>query len=405
MTKRRQIILILICFIAYTFAQLGRYSYNSNVTLVMDRFNVDHAVASVPATFFFFAYGIGQIIVGLLCNKMNRKLLIVTALFLSGVINLVVYFGASLFAVTYLWLINGLVQANLWPVLLLILRENLPPEKMAIAGIFMGFASAGGKLLSIGVCAVFAIDTNSFMYCFLTAGILLLSISVLFFFLAGKIKSPERTTVKPEKTQKSVNPKTNGKAVILLLLLGEFSLASYAILGGLQSWVPSILKDSYGMTDSLSIFMSILLPLFTLLAVLISPYLYRRYKNYIFVSAILFIVGAVVILGVLLFLDVGYLPVIVLLTVESIIMGIISDTTTVQVPLNFKGKINAGFLAGYMNGTCYIGTALATYVLGALADASGWTGAFILLICIAGISALSAFIYLLFNLKTKKSDP
>ena len=86
---------------------------------------------------------------------------------------------------------------------------------------------------------------------------------------------------------------------------------------------------------------------------------------------------------------------------EAIVMGIVSHTTTVQVPLTFKGKFDAGFLAGFLNGSCYIGTAAATYALGYIADASGWTGAFILLIAIAAFSALLAVIYLIFDKKGK----
>ena len=75
-----------------------------------------------------------------------------------------------------------------------------------------------------------------------------------------------------------------------------------------------------------------------------------------------------------------------------------------QVPLTFKGKFDAGFLAGFLNGSCYIGTAVATYVLGYMADVSGWTDAFILLICIAVFSALFALIYLIFNRKKRLTN-
>ena len=83
-------------------------------------------------------------------------------------------------------------------------------------------------------------------------------------------------------------------------------------------------------------------------------------------------------------------------------MGIVSNTTTVQVPLTFKGKFNAGFLAGYLNGACYVGTAIATYALGYIADVSGWTGAFVLLIGVAAASALVGALYLIFSRVNKK---
>lgn len=395
MTKKREIFLIVICWLSYTVAQLGRYTYSSNVTLIMEKFAVGHAEVSIPATLFFFAYGIGQICVGMFCHKFNRKLLVISALVISGIINLVIFFGAEFMTIKYLWLLNGFVQANLWPVMLLIIRENVSAERINTAGVIMATASTGGKFAAIGVCAIFAIDTSVFMYCFFTAGVLLFVAAVLFLFATGKIKKPE--PVVTEKTKEEVpKRKPDRKAIILLLLLGEFGLACYAISGGLQSWVPVILKDTYGMSDALSIFMSVLLPLFTLPVSVISLYLYKKLKNYVLICLLTFVVGSVLITGVLLFLDASWIPVIILFTMEAITMGIVSNTTTVQVPLTFKGKFNAGFLAGFLNGSCYIGMAVATYVLGYIADASGWTGAFILLICIAAFSALLALIYLIF---------
>ena len=402
MTKKRQIFIIAICWVAYTLAQLGRYNYSSNVTLVMDKFAVDHAVAGIPSTFFFFAYGIGQILVGMFCHKFNRKILVVSALTLSGIMNFIVFFGAPFVSIKYIWLINGFAQANLWPVIILIIRENVEPERMAAAGIVMSTSSTGGKFAAIGICALFAINTDIFMYCFLAAGILLFTVAALFLFALGDIKKPEKTERNAAvRRQAETKKKTDKHSVILLILLGVFALNCYAISGGLQSWIPSILKESYGLSDAISIFMSVLLPLFTLSVAVISPYLNKKFGNYIVTSLAAFVSGAILIIGVLLFIGVHWLPVIILFTLESIAMGLVANTTTVQVPLTFKGKFDAGFLAGYLNGACYIGMSLNTYVLGAMADSSGWTGALVLLIAIAAFSALLAAIYLIFAKKNK----
>ena len=401
MGKKKEIWLIVICWISYVMAQLGRYSYSSNVTLIMDRFAVEHAEASLPATLFFFAYGIGQIVVGLICHKFNRKVLVVAPLFISAALNTVVFLGADFLTIKYIWLINGFVQANLWPCMLLIIRENVSPERIPMAGIVMSTASTGGKFLAMLTCVVFAIDTEVFMYCFLAAGVMLFISATLFLFSSGNIKAPLPAQLK--KQEKTVPTKADKKSIVLLLLLGEFALACYAVSGGLQSWIPAIVKENYGMSDALSIFMSILLPLFTLSVAVLAPYLYKKLKNYVLLSVIAFISGGVLIAGVLFFIDKSWIPVIVLFTAEAISMGIVSNTTTVQVPLTFKGKFNAGFLAGYLNGTCYIGMALATYVLGYIADASGWTGAFILLISVSAFSALLGIIYLIFS-RSRKTD-
>ena len=402
MTKKKEILLIIICWVAYVLALLGRFSYSSNVTLIMDRFSVEHAEASLPSTLFFFAYGLGQIVIGLFCHKFNRRLLIIVALLSTGLINLIIFLGAEFYTIKYLWLVNGLAQANLWPVLLLILRENISKERIAAVSIVMATASTGGKFTAIGVCAIFAIDTSMFMYCFLTAGIVSFIAAILFFLMTKGVKKPEEIVKKEEPVENVTKQKVGMRSIVLLILLGEFSFASYAISGGLQSWVPSILKENYDLSDALSIFMSVMLPLFTLSVALISPLLNKLLKNHVLISFISFVVGAVLILVVYLFLDVSWILAIVLFTVEAVVMSIISNTTTVQVPLTFEGKFDAGFLAGFLNGACYIGSAAATYVLGAIADTSGWASAFILLIALALFSGFLAIIFLIYDKLRKK---
>ena len=404
LSNKKQIAIIVICWISYVLALLGRYSYSSNVTLIMEKFSVEHAVASLPATLFFFAYGLGQILVGFVCHRYNRRLLIIIALVTSGIINVIIYAGIEFNIIKYLWLLNGLAQANLWPVFLLILRENISKKNIGIVTVVMATASTGGKFAAIGICAIFAINTSMFMYCFLTAGIISISAAILFFSFTKGIKKPGKEERLLFRKRIAPKEKIDKRSVVLLLLFFEFSLVSYAISGGLQSWVPAILKECYNLSDSLSIFMSVMLPLFSLSVAVISPVLIKLLKNHIFISLLCFVVGALLIVLVYVFLNVNWVLVITLFTIEAIVMGIVSNTTTVQIPLTFEGKFDAGFLAGFLNGACYIGTSIATYVLGAMADKGGWTYAFSSLIVIAIISALLALIYLIFTKSKKKEN-
>ena len=198
---------------------------------------------------------------------------------------------------------------------------------------------------------------------------------------------------------KDVERKADVKSVVLLVLLCEFSLASYAISGGLQSWIPAVLKENYGLSDSISIFMSVVLPRFTFAVSFAMPYFNKKFGNYTLLCLLTFVIGTVILIVVIPLLNVHWLPVLILFTVEAMVMAIAANTTTIQVPLTFKGKFDAGFLAGIMNGACYVGTAPATYVLGAMADVSGWTGAFIILTVIAAVSAIIAVVYLFVDRK------
>ena len=90
MTKKKtsQNLIIIMCWLVYSLAYLGRFSYNANITLIIEDYGVNKAQAGLVATFFFFAYGIGQVINGILSSKYNKKLIFPIALTISSLINL-----------------------------------------------------------------------------------------------------------------------------------------------------------------------------------------------------------------------------------------------------------------------------------------------------------------------------
>ena len=66
--RKKQWLLILLCCLAYSFAYAGRYSYNANIAPIMEFYGVTRAEAGLVSTFFFFAYGVGQLVNAVLCK-------------------------------------------------------------------------------------------------------------------------------------------------------------------------------------------------------------------------------------------------------------------------------------------------------------------------------------------------
>ena len=58
---------IALCWIVYTCSYLGKLGYNANITQIEHAYSLSHSTAGMVSTFFFFAYGIGQIINGIFC--------------------------------------------------------------------------------------------------------------------------------------------------------------------------------------------------------------------------------------------------------------------------------------------------------------------------------------------------
>ena len=83
-------LLIALCWVVYTCSYLGKLGYNANITQIESTYSISHSTAGMVSTFFFFAYGIGQIINGLFCKKYNIRWFVFGSLLTSGLMNLLV---------------------------------------------------------------------------------------------------------------------------------------------------------------------------------------------------------------------------------------------------------------------------------------------------------------------------
>ena len=390
--------LIGICWLVYTIAQIGRYSYSSNTTLIIDKYGISHAEAGLPATFYFLAYGIGQIITGLFCSRYNKRYVISVALIISTLCNLLLFFQIDFVYIKYIWGINGLAQANLWPVLLLTIGQNIDESRKSTAAFWMSTATTGGTFLSYALGSMFAIQKELFYYAFLVSGIMLAFAAVIWFLTTKNIDNKAYIQEKNNDAIEGDNRKQNKISwgtILLFGLFAEFAMMSLAISGGLRQWVPSIMKEIYMLDDAMAIFVTILLPLFSIPNALISDFLYKRFGNFVLTIGGMFAVSVLLLLLLLGVMDVSWILVMFLFVLLTMSMGIIQNQLTVQVPLYMQDKANAGFLAGFLNGSSYIGNALSTYGLGLIADHSGWTGVFMLLTGISLVSSVLALIYLI----------
>jgi len=149
--------LIFMCWLVYTSSYLGRYSYNSNMVSIINYYQINHASAGLVTTFFFFAYGIGQIINGLCCKYYNKRGTIGLVLIVSAFINFVAFFDIPFACMKYLWLLNGFLQSFIWPLLIYILASQLKQQELKKSVVVMGTTVACGTLFIYGISALFAL--------------------------------------------------------------------------------------------------------------------------------------------------------------------------------------------------------------------------------------------------------
>ena len=150
---------------------------------------------------------------------------------------------------------------------------------------------------------------------------------------------------------------------------------------GLTTWVPSILKENFAMSDSVSILLTLTLPIVAIFGNLAALKTHKFLPDYItHCFAVFIIIGGVVgviIAGIsrtqIIFTLVGLMFV-------NFMASSLNSLITSIFPLFMREKVNSGLFAGILNGLCYVGSTISSYGLGLIADNFGWISVFWLLI-------------------------
>lgn len=388
---RGSALLIALCWLVYTCSYLGKLGYNANITQIESVHGVSHASAGMVSTFFFFAYGVGQIVNGIFCKKYNLRYVVFGSLLLSGLMNLLVGIVDNFSLLKYFWLINGGALSVLWPSLIRLLSEMIEKEEMPRAVIVMGTTVATGTFFVYGLSALF-VKFSSYTVMFLVAGILLPAIAILWVFAYSRLAKPK----KAEREAALLQEKKSGLSGLWLpvCVLAGFAVVDNLTKDGLTTWVPMILKETYGLPDYISIMLTLLLPILAIFGTSVAVTMRKKIKDFVALSALLFALSAFFIGGVILCLPTGIFAVTLgSFGIVSCLMSGVNNVVTSMAPLYWKDRVNSGMLAGVLNGCCYVGSTISSYGLGLIADAWGWNGVFWLLFFLCGGAAIVGCVY------------
>ena len=399
-------LLIALCWVVYTCSYLGKLGYNANITQIEKAYSISHSTAGMVSTFFFFAYGIGQIINGIFCKKYNVRSVVFGCLLVSGLMNLLVGFSNNFAFIKYFWLINGAALSVLWPSLIRLLSETLDKENIGRAVVVMGTTVATGTFFVYGLSALF-VALGAYEIMFILAGILLPLIALLWIFSYSKLVK-QKTEEEAHEMQLSTelsHKKKLGWLWIPIGILAVFAVFDNLVKDGLTTWVPMILKETYALPDYVSILLTMLLPILAIFGTSVAVWMHKKVKDFVMLCSLLFLVSAVCIGLVILCMPTGWFVVTLgCFGIVSCLMAGVNNIITSMAPLYWKDKINSGLLAGVLNGFCYLGSTLSSYGLGLIADMGGWNAVFWLLFSLCVIAVGVSACYAVINVVKRKKN-
>lgn len=400
--KSKAFLLIFLGWLVYATSYLGKVNYSANITQIIDYYGITKAQAGAVPTFFFFAYGIGQVFNGIFCKKYNIKWMIFISLVMSAIINLIIAVSTDFYIIKWLWLINGFVLSILWPTIVRLLSEALPQKVLGKSSVIMGTTVATGTLIIYALSSIYA-AFDKFKLAFYTAGIAVLIVAVIWMILynnavtSSKKEKNEEETKEESKAEEPSDKQKKGERKILFLsiyVLCFCAIGGNLIKDGLTTWVPSILKDSFSMSDSVSILLTLFLPILAIFGNAYALKIHKKIPDYVNHCAVTFAVIAVLILIIIGSLNLEWaVALLVCLIIVNFLASSLNSLITSIFPLFMRGKVNSGLFAGILNGFCYLGSTISSYGLGVIADNFGWSAVFMTLIIFCVIAVIVWFGY------------
>ena len=265
---------------------------------------------------------------------------------------------------------------------------------MSSAVVAMGTTVAVGTAAVYGLSAVFA-EFLFYRMIFFVAAVVLPIMAASWFIISAKYL-PEKVN-QPQLQANDYNKRGVDKTLtVSIAVLAIFAIITNLTKDGLTTWVPSILKEIYSLPDSISILLTLLLPVLAIFGTAVAAKLRKKIPDFIGICITLFGVNALLIGAVIKFLSVSAIITLVSFALVSCFMAGINNVITSMAPLYWKDKINSGMLAGILNGFCYVGSTISSYGLGLVADSYGWNVVFWLLCVLCVVCVVIGVVQLLF---------
>lgn len=370
--------LFAMCWLAYCTVYLGRINYYAALASVVEEGLFTKSQAGLMGTLFFFCYGGGQLFSGILGDTLSPYKMIMAGLFVSALSNLLLPLQSSYIIMALLWGINGLAQSLIWPPILYIITNVLSEEVRAKAFLSIAATTPVGTFLAYFI-AMLLMRSFSWKSVYYFAALVLALVLILWCMVSvlasRELGHGKRTCVKKDRPhgERSGNFRklmvSSGGVLVALSVLGHGMLKD-----GVNSWVPTMITESYGVSPSFSVFLTMFLPIINFGGAFLADFCYKKlmHQNEMKVAALLFGASMPPLVLLLFIGKIHMLTSIILLSVFTTIMLGVNYITITVLPVRFAKYNRASTVSGLLNSVTYIGCAVSNFGFGFLSDQIGW---------------------------------
>jgi len=391
MKKYRELIIFIICYVAYTSIYMTRINLSMASPGLIDGGILDSAQIGMMGSAFSVVYAFGRIISGGIGDKQPPWIMISIGLLVAGVSNIATGLFPPFIAIMLLWMSNAFAQSMLWGSVLNVMSAIYDEKKVKKMASYMVTSVAMGNIAAI-LLTPFIIEKLSLAFAFIVPGCLTLIMSTIVVLSLRKIQ------VKAElKEHKSFFGLLKEKKIKQLLLPAVFH---GVMKDNVSLWMAVYFVQMFGIDLEESALFVLFIPVVGLIGRLLYTPCYKLCKsNEHLVSVMAFVICILSAVPLML----GFVTPVTAAIALSLIYAAVSLVNTSMLtffPIRFLDSGNVSSVSGIMDFATYFGAGIGSFAYGFVIKAVGYTPMFASWIIISLISII--ILYSLLN-KDKKS--
>ena len=358
-----------LCSIAYLMVYVARNILSAVTPKLVESGTVTNEYIGVVSSTFFMFYAVGQLVNGILGDKIKGKYMVSLGFLLAGISNLCfMFFMKSLAAASLVYGLFGFFLSMIYAPMVKTISENTNLLHAERCNLALSFAALFGTPAAGLIAGLFMWRTSFWLVC-----VLLWLMAVLYFVVN---KGLERTgAIKYNQYERKVKQKQKG-GVQLLLQRGIIPFTIISALTGIVRtsvvfWLPTYISQHLGFSADIAAFIftvvTAAISVSTFFAMFVYERLHRNMKRTILLSFLL----AAVSFAALFFIKIPFLNV---LFITIAIMASNSASTMIWV-VYCPGLRDTGMVStatGYLDFISYMAGAVSNVIFANAVSAIGW---------------------------------
>ena len=383
MNKKSAMHIAVLFAFTYMVSYMTRINFGAVISEIASDTGYARAALATAVTASSVTYGLGQLISGVCADKFKPKMLCFTGLIVTAIVNLLFPFSKSTYTMAALWGINGLAQAFMWPPMVKLMSELMTEDEYKHSTVIVSWGSSAGTILMYLLSPV-AIAFLGWRSVFIICGAAALIMSGIWQRLCVDVSASETASSKVKDGGKIFTPMF---IMIMLAIVLQGMLRD-----GITTWMPSLISDTYHLSNVVSIFTGVALPIFSVICFHLAERLYRAIPNNpVKCAGIVFFLGTVsafvlyVLSGKNAALSVFF---------SALLTGCMHGVNLLlicMVPPFYKKSGGVATVSGILNSCTYIGSSMSTYGIAVISDKLGWSATILTWIIIAFLGCAVCF--------------